>query len=118
MLQLAVDGILTTSLAPLRFGIFLAIIVAGVSALYACYALYVGMYLGKALPGWTSVMMAVTVIGSMQLFMLGIIGEYLGRTLSEVRHRPDFIIEDSNISNTLSDRDEQPSKNYRGNIAC
>ena len=97
MLVLAVDGILSTSIAPLRLGIVLASVVGSLALVYAVYALYVSMFTSTALPGWTSVLMTVAIIGAMQLFLLGVIGEYLGRTLLEVRQRPDYIIADSNI---------------------
>ncbi len=97
MLVLAVDGILSTSIAPLRLGIVLASVVGSLALVYAIYALYISIFTSTALPGWTSVLMTVAIIGAMQLFLLGVIGEYLGRTLLEVRQRPDYIIADSNI---------------------
>ena len=112
MLVLAVDGILSTSIAPLRLGIVLASVVGSLALIYAVYALYVSLFTSTALPGWTSVLMTVAIIGAMQLFLLGVIGEYLGRTLLEVRQRPDYIISDSNIRpvNELNSQDDLARK--------
>lgn len=108
MVNLAIDGVLATSITPLRGSVFLAALIASFAVIYAVYAVYASVFLGAALPGWTSVMLAVTIIGAMQLLMLGVIGEYLGRVLLEIRLRPDYIIETSNVEdvNERSDREE------------
>lgn len=107
MLRLARDGVLATSIKPLRLGVFLSALV-GVGALfYAAYAVFVSLVLGQALPGWTSVILVMTTIGAMQLFALGVIGEYVGRILVEARGRPLYLVAETNIE-TL-DRDAPAS---------
>ncbi|ADM10425.1 putative glycosyl transferase [Parvularcula bermudensis HTCC2503] len=96
MLRLARDGVLSTSVKPLRIGVLLSSLVGGAAALYAAYALLVALR-GEALPGWTSIILVVSVIGAMQLLTLGIIGEYLGRVLAEARGRPSFLIADDSL---------------------
>lgn len=94
---LAVTGLTSTSIRPLRISIFLAFIVGLFALFQACYALFSYLFLGEIVQGWTSVMLAISVIGAMQLFVLGLIGEYLGRVLTESLNRPSYIIRDSNI---------------------
>ena len=57
------------------------------------YALYSWWRVGKTPQGWTSLMIVVTVLGSVQLFVLGIIGHYLGRIHEQTRGRPLFLVE-------------------------
>ena len=90
---------MATSTQPLRFATYLAAIVAGVTLLYGAWVLL--MYFGafgaaNPVPGWTSVILVVAMLGSMQLLVLGIIGEYLGRVLRETRRRPPYIIRATN----------------------
>lgn len=103
MLRLARDGVLATSINPLRLGSVLALIVGALAAAYGVYALFVYFVLREALPGWTSVTLIVSMIGAMQLFVLGVIGEYMGRMLIEVRRRPAYIVAETNVETANGD---------------
>ncbi|HSM46403.1 MAG TPA: hypothetical protein VK872_01195, partial [Draconibacterium sp.] len=63
------------------------------------YALYIGLFTDKAIAGWTSVIVSVLFIGGLQLLMLGIIGEYLGKLFLENKKRPNYIIDQMKMSN-------------------
>ena len=54
---------------------------------------FVDYSLGNVVPGWTSVIISIWVLGGLQLFAIGIIGEYIGKTYMETKARPKFIIE-------------------------
>lgn len=97
MLRLAVAGVLTTSLRPLRLAMLLSVAVGGLAVAYALYAAFIFLFLGTAIPGWASVVVVVAVLGSMQLFVLGIIGEYLGQVLREARRRPHYIVREAHV---------------------
>lgn len=97
MLRLAIAGVLNTSTRPLRIASALAFVVFLAALIYACYAVYVHFVLGISQPGWTSVIIVVSLLGAMQLFVLGIIGEYLAQTLREARRRPPYIVASTNI---------------------
>ena len=97
LLGLAVTGVTSTSIRPLRISIFLSFIVAAFALIQGAYAFFSYFLLGQVVQGWTSVMLAISVIGAMQLFVLGLIGEYLGRVLTESLDRPPYIVRDSNI---------------------
>lgn len=97
MLRLARHGILAVSTRPLRLAIVLAFITGSLSLLYMCYALGVRIFTDKALTGWTSLIVIISAIGSLQFFVLGIMGEYLAQVLKEVRHRPNYIISKTNL---------------------
>ena len=100
MISLALTGITTTSIQPLRAATVLAGIVATLTMIYAIYATAVFLISGTTVPGWTSVIIVISTLGALQLLILGIIGEYLGRVLRETRRRPSYIVRETNILQT------------------
>jgi len=92
LLQLAFDGILAFSVAPLRAAAVLGALGVGVSVLFALYAVYVRLALGQSPQGFTALIVAVTFLSGIQLFFMGIIGEYVGRVYEETKGRPTFIV--------------------------
>ena len=97
MISFAISGVIANSIHPLRIATVLALCIACAALLYAVYAILVFLLYGRVVPGWTSVAFVVSVVGALQLFVLGIIGEYVGRILRETRKRPGFIINRSNM---------------------
>jgi ABC-type branched-subunit amino acid transport system permease subunit len=61
------------------------------------YALYSKFIIGETVKGWTSIFILFTLIGGTQLFCLGIIGEYISRIMNNVLHRPDYLVDETNI---------------------
>lgn len=92
IIRFAIDAITGFSVAPLRLASFLGVIAAGLSLLLMIYTLG-SWLLGSTIAGWTSLTSIVLLIGSVQLIVLGIIGEYLGRLYVEAKRRPLFVIE-------------------------
>jgi dolichol-phosphate mannosyltransferase len=71
---------------------------------YAIYALYLRLVLGTALPGWTSLLLVVLLMGGVQLFTLGILGSYIARIYDEARRRPIYLVKESyGLGTTPSD---------------
>jgi len=99
MFSLAITGITSFSIKPLRISIFFGLIFSVIAIAYMLYALYIGLFTDKAIAGWTSVIVSVLFIGGLQLLMLGIIGEYLGKLFLENKKRPNYIIDQMKISN-------------------
>jgi hypothetical protein len=60
--------------------------------LYGIYAIYIAAFTNQALQGWTSIIASVLFIGGIQLIMIGIIGEYLGKIFIQSKNRPNYII--------------------------
>lgn len=98
MFSLAVAGITSFSIKPLRISIFFGLVLSVLAIVYMIYALYIGLFTEKAIEGWTSVIVSVLFIGGLQLLMLGIIGEYLGKLFLENKKRPTYIIDQMKIS--------------------
>lgn len=92
MVGLAVDGITSLSIKPIRFIVFLGGLLFLCSILMLIYSL-VQHYLGNTISGWTSLIVSIWAIGGLQLFAIGIIGEYIGKIYLETKARPKYIIE-------------------------
>jgi dolichol-phosphate mannosyltransferase len=93
MLRFAIDAISGFSIIPLRVATYLGFICAFLGFIFMGYTIY--SYLsGIAIQGWTTTMTVVLVLGSGQLMVLGVIGEYLGRLYLQSKNRPLFIIEE------------------------
>ncbi len=96
MVGLALRGITSSSLRPLHIATVIGLLMSLFAAIYAVYALWVKLFVGTAIAGWTSVLISVLLIGGIQLLMLGVLGEYLGRTLTEAKGRPTYVLREHN----------------------
>ena len=92
MLKLAISGITSFSIKPLRLSVLLGIVIAGLAFLYGLYILYIYLYTDRAIPGWASTTGSILFIGGIQLIVMGILGEYLGKLFLENKRRPQYII--------------------------
>lgn len=88
----ALEGITSFSTDPLRIWTYIGVAVSLLSFLYATFILIHVFVSGIDVPGFASIMVAVTFLGGLQLIGIGIIGEYLGRTYIESKRRPSFLI--------------------------
>jgi dolichol-phosphate mannosyltransferase len=93
-LKLAIDSVTSFSFLPVRVMSVIGFIVALIGFLYAGFIVYRALTDANPVPGWTSLMVVVLIMGGIQMLMMGILGEYLWRTLDETRRRPRYIIED------------------------
>jgi len=93
MIRFAADAITAFSVVPLMASMTIGWIMAAVGFAFFVYSI-VGWLLDATLPGWTSLMAAVGLLGGMQFLMLGIIGAYLGRLYDQSKGRPLFMIRD------------------------
>jgi glycosyltransferase involved in cell wall biosynthesis len=93
MLRFAADAITAFSVVPLMASMTIGWVMAAVGFAFFVYSI-VGWTFGHTLPGWTSLMAAVGLLGGMQFLMLGIIGAYLGRLYDQSKGRPLFMIRD------------------------
>jgi len=92
MFSFALDGITSFSSFPLRFSTYLGFTIAFCDFIYSLFAIYARYLSNQVISGWTSVLVSVLFIGSVQLIFLGIIGEYLGRVFEETKQRPLYIV--------------------------
>ncbi len=94
MMRLALNGITSFSIKPLRLSTITGMTISFLSFLYAMYAIYARFFNNDVVEGWTSVLVAVLFIGGIQLIVLGIIGEYLGNLFVQSKGRPQYIIKE------------------------
>ena len=97
LVNLAVDGITAFSDRPLRFVTNAGIIVSAIAFAIILYALLSYIIAGKPVAGWTSLILSITFFGGVQLISIGIIGEYISRINTDVRKRPLYIVDQTNI---------------------
>ena len=102
MCRLALDALTGFSIAPLRLASYVGLTLSVLTVGLIIYAM-VGWIEGRTVPGWTSLMIAVLVMGSVQMFVLGVIGEYIGRLYDQSKNRPLYIISEIAGSNIAHD---------------
>ncbi|MBE7016862.1 MAG: glycosyltransferase family 2 protein [Ruminococcaceae bacterium] len=91
MLNLAINGITSLSVKPLRVITVSGSIVAFISFIFVIWSVLEG-FLGLSVPGWASMTAIICFLSGVQLISVGILGEYIGKIYLEVKHRPRFII--------------------------
>ncbi len=92
LLGLAFDGIFAFSVVPLRAAAVLGAIAIGLSAVFGAYVLYVKVVVGQSPQGFTALILVITFLSGVNLFFLGVIGEYLGRVYEQVKDRPLYVV--------------------------
>jgi len=93
----AVDGIVAFTTVPLRISSVAGIVFSAFAFIYLLFIVIKTLILGADLPGYASTIAVILFMGGIQLLSIGILGEYLARTYMEVKRRPPFIVQESNI---------------------
>ena len=70
--------------------------VATIAILYGLWIIISTMIFGIQTPGWATIVTAISCFGGLQLFAIGVVGEYVGRVFDEVKHRPHYIVDEEN----------------------
>lgn len=92
MIRFALDGITSFSTVPLKIATYLGAAAGGIAILVAIWAIYEKIFGAKVVPGWSTLMLAISLTASAQLLMTGILGEYVGRIYDEVKRRPLYVV--------------------------
>lgn len=104
MLRLAIDGITSFSVAPLRFIALLGGVVFVVSMLIGVYYLAERLLTPeRTIPGWASTVLPLLFLGGLQIMSIGVLGEYVGKIYLEVKRRPRFIVEQTTLTADAQD---------------
>jgi len=91
-LKLALDSFLSFSYLPIRLMSYAGII-AGLLGFGYAIVVFINFLAGNGIQGWTSLMIVILIFGGIQMLMMGVLGEYLWRTMSESRRRPPYLVE-------------------------
>ncbi|MCI8417878.1 MAG: glycosyltransferase family 2 protein [Lachnospiraceae bacterium] len=97
LLLYSIEGIVGFSTAPLAFSAFMGIFFCLLAFLAICFIVVRTMLHGDPVSGWPSMVCIIVFLGGIQLFCMGILGEYLAKTYLETKHRPIFICKETNI---------------------
>ncbi|MEV4347491.1 glycosyltransferase family 2 protein [Actinoplanes sp. NPDC049596] len=95
LVEYGIDGVLSFNNRPLRLGIYFGLALGGLGLAYAAWIAIAALTVGVRTPGFASLVVAVVGLGGLQISMLGLIGEYVGRIYVESKRRPHFLVKES-----------------------
>jgi glycosyltransferase involved in cell wall biosynthesis len=111
LVGLSIEGLTSFSVAPLRLASLLGLLLAGTALVFGAIILFEVLFNGVSVPGYPSVVVGLMVLGGVQLVMIGIMGEYIGKILSELKARPVyFVAEHSLKAAEKTERAEGPAR--------
>jgi polyisoprenyl-phosphate glycosyltransferase len=97
LIGLSVNGLTSFSVAPLRLATMLGLLLALIALGYGGKIVYETLVYGERVPGYPSLFVGVMVLGAVQLIMLGIVGEYIGKILDEIKARPVYFVAEHDV---------------------
>jgi len=97
LIGLSIDGVTSFSVAPLRLASLLGFLLAATSIVFGLYIVIKTLIFGQDVPGYPSLVVGMMVLGGVQLMMIGVLGEYIGKLLSEVKSRPVYFVAEHKI---------------------
>ena len=97
LIGLSIEGLTSFSVAPLRLASLLGVVLAGGAFIFGMQILFETVIYGKSVPGYPSVVVGLMVLGGVQLIMIGIVGEYIGKILSEIKARPVYFVAEHTV---------------------
>lgn len=97
LINLAIEGITTFTISPLRIASFLGLLTSVFTVLYALWIFIKTLLYGDPVAGFPTLIIMILFLGGVQLLSIGIIGEYLGRIFNEVKGRPGYLVSNTNI---------------------
>lgn len=97
LIGLSIEGLTSFSVAPLRVASLLGVVMAAAALVFGVSILYETVIYGKSVPGYPSLVVGIMVLGGVQLVMIGILGEYIGKILSEQKARPIYFVAEHHV---------------------
>jgi len=92
LVGLSIEGLTSFSVAPLRLASLLGVLLAATALVFGAMMVFEAIFYGVSVPGYPSVVVGLMVLGGVQLVMIGIVGEYIGKILSELKARPVYFV--------------------------
>jgi len=102
LIGLSIEGLTSFSVAPLRLASLLGLLLAGAAFIFGVQILIETFVFGESVPGYPSVIVGLMVLGGVQLIMIGIMGEYIGKILSELKARPVYFVAEHTLKTAES----------------
>jgi glycosyltransferase involved in cell wall biosynthesis len=97
LLALSIEGLTSFSVAPLRIASLLGIVLAASALCFGAWMVLETLIYGKDVPGYPSIVVGLMVIGGVQLILIGVLGEYIGKMLWEIKGRPVYLVADHQV---------------------
>jgi glycosyltransferase involved in cell wall biosynthesis len=97
LIGLSIEGLTSFSVAPLRVASLLGLLLAGAALIFGTKILFETFVYGQSVPGYPSVIVGLMVLGGVQLVMIGVMGEYIGKILSELKARPVYFVAEHSL---------------------
>jgi polyisoprenyl-phosphate glycosyltransferase len=111
LIGLSINGLTAFSVAPLRVATMLGLVLALIAFVYGGEIVYETFVYGQKVPGYPSLFVGVMVLGGVQLIMLGVVGEYIGKILYEIKGRPVYFVADYTMK--LREQEQRPESDTR-----
>jgi len=108
MICLALDGIVTFSAKPLKLSIWSGFVIGSAGFIYFLYVLYLKFFTDQTELGWPSLMSVILIFNGYLLFIIGVLGEYLGRLFEESKGRPLYVVRSALIRDITENKTENP----------
>ncbi len=105
LIGLSIEGLTSFTIAPLRLASLLGVLLASSALVFGIWILLQTLLFGQDVPGYPSLVVGMMVLGGVQLLMIGILGEYIGKLLSEIKARPVYFVAD----HSLKSAEEKPT---------
>jgi polyisoprenyl-phosphate glycosyltransferase len=103
LVGLSVEGLTSFSVAPLRIASLLGILLAAGALVFSVWILIETFVYEQTVPGYPSLIIGIMVIGGVQLLMIGVMGEYIGKVLSELKRRPVYFVAEHSVKRAAAD---------------
>jgi glycosyltransferase involved in cell wall biosynthesis len=110
LIGLSIEGLTSFTVAPLRIASLLGLILAVTALFFGIEILVETIIFGKDVPGYPSLVVSVMVIGGVQLLMIGVLGEYVGKLLSEIKARPVYFVAEHIVKNADASAKARPAR--------
>ena len=103
LIGLSIEGVTSFSVAPLRIASLLGVLLAILALIFGVEILLETWFYGKDVPGYPSLFVGMMVLGAVQLIMIGVLGEYIGKLLSEAKARPVYFVAEHSVTNAAAE---------------
>jgi len=108
LIGLSIEGLTSFSVAPLRVASLLGILLALTALFFGSWIILETLLYGKDVPGYPSLVVSVMVIGGVQLILIGVLGEYIGKLLSEIKGRPVYFVAEHSVKRASESAKARP----------
>jgi len=110
LIALSIEGLTSFSVAPLRFASYLGFLLAVSALFFGALMLFEALFRGVSVAGYPSVIVGLMTLGGVQLVMIGVLGEYIGKILSELKARPVYFVAEHQVKTAQGRVDAPPPR--------